>query len=117
MNIKRVVGEPTPKTVWVRVSARCGHLRQAATVVASVSRSGSRFSGGRGGLSKPLVSKSDGAAAEPTGVVRFMGVEERVNEPVVASAAETTGTATGGAGRGARAAPAPDRPTTSLASG
>ena len=47
MNISRAVGEPVPKTVWVRVAARCGQRWQTATSAASAASSAGRWPPGR----------------------------------------------------------------------
>ena len=49
-----------PKTVWVRVSARCGHFRQTATSAARASSIGGRSQAGTGAISKSGVPKSEG---------------------------------------------------------
>ena len=51
MNMSRVSALPTPKTVWVRVSARCGHLRQTATSPARALSCAGRSQAGTGGVS------------------------------------------------------------------
>jgi hypothetical protein len=53
MNISRAVGEPSPKTVWVRVAARMVHLGHVETTFA-ISRSlAGRSAAGMGGPSNP----------------------------------------------------------------
>ena len=61
MNISRAVGLPSPKTVWVRVSARTVHFRQPATSSARACNTASRSSMGMGGESKPGSSNSEPA--------------------------------------------------------
>ena len=60
-NMSRAVAAPVPKTVCVRVAARCGQRWQTATSAASAASCAGRSAVGTGGLSNPDSPNSEAA--------------------------------------------------------